>query len=575
MRTLIALAILLFSFSCRKADKGVRNDILKLSLSGEVSTLDPAHSYDTISGSIVYQVYEQLYQYHYLKRPYTVIPLLAEGMPTVENEGKKYTIRLKKNIRYHDHESFGGRPRFLKSQDFVNQLKRLAFQGTRSNGWWLFDGKIVGLNKFREQAGSDFEKFKNLKVTGLKTPNEHTLVIELTEPYPQLLFTLAMSFTSPMPSEYIAHNNNQLIGTMIGTGPFRLKEIQNNNKYILEKNPDYHEQLYPSEGDRHANEKQLFKDAGKKLPFLKKIEFSVMKESNTRWLNFRKKNIDLLVIPKDNYASVIDPDGGLNEEFKKDRIELEISPTLTYWWLSFNMIDPVLGPNLNLRKAIAHAIDVDRYIKVFTNNIGQKANSIYPPGIPGYDPANTLPHSYSVEKAKKFLELAGFPNGEGLPTLIYDVRGNSATNRQQAEFIKSELAKVNIKVDISLNTFPAFLDKARRGKLQFWQDGWAMDYPDAENSLQLLVGKNKPPGPNTTYYKNDEFDQLFQQLKSLPNGNAKKELMIKMENIVHNDMPWVMQYYARNYIVKHDYLKNYRPSDLINNYMKYLRVKSP
>jgi len=335
---------------------------------------------------------------------------------------------------------------------------------------------------------------------------------------------------------------------------------------------DYHESNYPTQGDRYSNENNLLTDAGKRIPFIDGINFHIMKESQTRWLNFRAKKIDFLVIPKDNYDSAIDPSGQLNKELTKDKISLEIAPTKTYWWLSFNMKDPILGKNQKLRRAIAHAIDVDRYIKVFTNNIGQKANSIYPPGIPGYNPSSRPPYEYNIEKAKAYLAEAGFPNGKGLPTLVYDVRDNAATNRQQAEFIKGELEKIGINVDVILNTFPGFLNKARTGKLQFWQDGWAMDYPDSENSLQLLISKNHPPGPNATYYSNKEFDQLFEQIKELQDGPEKSQLMVRMENIINNDLPWIMQYYARNYILYHNRLKNYRFSDLVNNYIKYLKL---
>ena len=100
-----------------------------------------------------------------------------------------------------------------------------------------------------------------------------------------------------------------------------------------------------------------------------------------------------------------------------------------------------------------------------------------------------------------------------------------------------------------------------------------MDYPDAENSLQLLVTKNHSPGPNSTFYENEEFDKLFSKLKLLQDGPEKFELMKKMEAIIHKDLPWVMQYYSRNYILFNERLKNYRHSDLIYNNLKYLNIQ--
>lgn len=571
--TTLSLLITFIAFTgCRKVDDMKNVNILNVSLSGEISTLDPANSYDTISASVVYQTYEQLYEYHYLKRPYTLEPLLAEGQPKVTDNGKKYIIKIKKGIRYHDDEAFNGKVRYVKAQDFITQIKRLAFIQTKSNGWWLFDGKIEGINEFRKKAGTNLEKFQNLKISGLSAPDDHTLVINLTESYPQMMFTLAMSFTSPMPMEVVLKYENVLTDKMIGTGPFKLTKSNSLSGVEIRRFEHYREAFYPGQGDRLANSKGLLNNAGEKIPFMQGVNFKIIKEAQTRWLNFMSKKIDLLNIPKDNYSSAIDPSGKLNKELTQKGIDLHVAPTLTYWWLSFNMRDSLLGKNKNLRKAIAHAVNVEKYIKTFTNNIGQKANSIYPPGIPGYDPSAKLPYGFNLDIAKEYLKKAGYPEGKGLPELTYDVRGTSATNRQQAQFIKAQLAQIGISVNVALNTFPAFLNKARNGKLQFWQDGWALDYPDAENVLQLLVTKNHSPGPNSTFYTSPKFDKNFNKLKLLSDGKEKRTLMKEMENIIHDDMPWVMQYYARNYILFHERLKNYRHSDLIYNNMKYLKI---
>ena len=558
-------------FSCQNEQKDSSQKTLTLALTGEISTLDPASAYDTISNSVIYQSYEQLYQYHYLKRPYQVIPLLAEGMPKISEDGKTYTIKIKKDILYHPHKALK-KGRTVKAQDFITQIKRLAFIPTQSNGAWLFKDKIVGFNEFRKKAGDELEKFKKQTISGLQAPDDHTLVVKLTEPYPQMIFALSMAFSSPMPLELVEYFNNDLSRDIVGTGPYKLKSWNPLSGVKLTRFENFRDEFYPTQGDRLAHSRGFLDDAGKKLPFIDEIRFQIIKEDQTRWLNFLAGKIDMIVIPKDNYSSAITQDGELSPELKKKNIKLLVAPTLTFWWLAFNMRDSIVGENLNLRKAIAHAVDVEKYIKVFTNNIGLKANSIYPPGTPGYSPSHQQPYEYDPKKAKKFLKKAGHPRGKGLPTLTYDVRGSSAKNRQQAQYIKSELAKVGIEVKISLNTFPVFLEKARKGELQFWQGGWAMDYPDAENILQLLVTQNHAPGPNTTFYSNPKVNALFEKLKALPNDEKKFKLMRKIEKIVNRELPWIMQYYARNYILHHDRLKNYRNSDLIFNNIKYLKI---
>lgn len=176
-------------------------------------------------------------------------------------------------------------------------------------------------------------------------------------------------------------------------------------------------------------------------------------------------------------------------------------------------------------------------------------------------------------KSKRFFGEGGYPDGKNLPEIVYDTRSESKISYGQAEYFKTQLALIGIRLKIIKNTFKGFLEKSRTGHLQFFQDGWTLDYPDAENIYQLLISANLPPGPNSSYYISPELDKMYEKINKLPDGDEKKELIIKMEKLVNDDLPWIMQYYSRNFILYHDYVKNYRPDDLIWNYTKYLRVK--
>ena len=97
-KLLLSLFTLFLILSCTKKDDSKLSKTLRIALTSEVSTLDPVNSYDNVSGSVIYNIYEQLYEYHYLNRPYELKPLLAESLPSIENQGKRYVIKLKKNI---------------------------------------------------------------------------------------------------------------------------------------------------------------------------------------------------------------------------------------------------------------------------------------------------------------------------------------------------------------------------------------------------------------------------------------------------------------------------------------------
>ncbi|MBF0297718.1 MAG: hypothetical protein HQK51_03305 [Oligoflexia bacterium] len=570
--SICSLSLLTLLTSCNLFKKNGPN-IAHIPLESNISSLDPANAYDLVSGNVIYQIYETLYEYHYLKRPYTLQPLLAEALPLIDNQGKKYTIKIKKNILYHDNPCFKGQKRFVKAQDFATEFKRLAFAPTNSNGMWSFNGVIKGLKEFRDKAKNDFKLFKKFDIEGIKTPDDQTLVIELTAALPQFTYLLAMSHAAPIPLEAFDCYKNDFSDQDLGTGPFTMKEWIKEKSVKLERFKNYRDDFYPNTGDRWAHDHDLLKDAGKKIPFIDGIEFYLLKDFQSRWDYFVEKKVDLIdSIPKNKINDYITPSGDLNPELVRKNINFEISPSLIYWWLAFNMRDSIVGKNKNLRFAIAYAIDFDKFIKLFTHNIGQKANSIYPPSIPGYDPRKQLNFTYNIDTAKKYLKLAGFSETKPPPTIIFDTRGNDTRNVLQAEFIKSELKKVGIDIKITLNSFPEFLEKARKGKLQFWQGGWSLDFPDTVNVLQLLSSKNFPPGPNNYYYDNKKFEELYAQVSKMENEQQKFNLLREIEDIVLNDLPWIMTFYDRKYVLYNYQLKNYRHSDLVYNYLKYVKI---
>jgi oligopeptide transport system substrate-binding protein len=567
----LILICLLTLTSCDKFK--TKEQIYRAALTGEVPSLDPAISYDTVSARIVYQSYEQLYEYHYLKRPYQIQPLLAEGMPVISNGGRDYQIKIKKDVLYHDNPAFNGQKRSVRCEDFINQFKRLAYKPTNSNGWWLFQTKIKGLDEFREQTFPGLEEMLSSKIEGLSCIDDYHLHVKLNQPSSEFVYYLTMSFVSPLPKEAIVAYNNDLNEKMVGTGPFVLTEWDKSYRLVLKRNKEYRKAYYPKIGDRVANRLNLLEDAGVQIPFLDQIEFYILKETPERWEYFKQGKIDILTLNQNNIDEAVDKSGVLKDAMAKKKIDLQVSPTLTFWWLSFNLNDPILGKNRNLRKAIIHAINIEHYIKVFTQNTGQKANSIFIPGLVGYDPAKVWPYQHDLGKAKRYLEQAGYPDGKNLPTLIFDVRGNTQTHELRGEFVKKALAQIGIKVMIMKNSFPDFLEKSRSGKLQFWYDGWTLDYPDADNILQLLTTKNFPPGPNSTYFSDPKFDELYQKLKSTYEAKEREKILDQMESIVIDNPPWVLLYYARDYILSHKRVKNYRHSDIIFNDAKYLRVK--
>jgi ABC-type transport system substrate-binding protein len=548
-----------------------RETNLRLSLDDKVESLDPARAYSDDSLLLSAQVMEPLYQYHYLKRPYEIQPLLAESLPQFFNNGSSLRIRLRKNVFFHQHPALKNHPRELQAEDFVTQFKRLALRDLNSPGKGLFIGLIKGFDSFSQKIGHDWKKIQKAELEGVKAEDKYTILIEMTKSEPNIIYYLALNFLSPVPWELVEHFNNNLDHILVGTGPYFLK-ARTETYFDLEKFSEYREDFYPTSGDRYANVEKLLDSSKEKIPFIDKVRFYVTANEEDRWKKFFAKELDLLTVPKTYLPKLYDEKGELSFQIKQNGANLKHFPILANRWLAFNMRDPLLGKNELLRKAIAYSIDYEKYIQVLSQNTNLRANSILVPGISGYLPAKQFRFKYDPVLAKEYLKQSGYTNASEIPKIIYSTRGNQGVNILEAEFIKSQLEAIGLKVEIQILTFGEFLKKGRAGDLMFFTDNWLFDYPDGENILQLLVSSNFP-GINKTGYSHPRVDELYGRLKETTNSDKRDEIIHEMEEIVFQDLPWIPMMYESSFVLHYPELKNFRKSSIIRNYIKYLKIE--
>lgn len=542
-----------------------KNQTLNLAVNNFSKSFDPAIAFNDDSLVLMSQSMESLYQYHYLKRPFEVIPALADGMPEITEGGKVYRIKIKPEVYYHPHESLKA-GRTVKAKDFEWQIKRIAFAPLDSTGAWLFEKRLKGFEYFRNSVGSNFNAFLKQDIEGVKVIDDLTLELHLVKPEPNLIYFLAMQFVTPVPLELIKRYKNNLQDVIIGTGPYIYKGIKN-SIYEFEKNKKFREEFYPTVGDRYANTQNLLKASKEKLPFIRRLKFHVISNEDERWEAFNQGDIDILDVPKKYLSEVNNPSPESLKDYDERGIEINYFPSQSNRWLGFNMTDPIFKRNKNLRLAIAHSINFDKYIEYLTKNTNLRSNSIYNPSISGYDPSHTPPYEFNLEKAKRYLNAAGYKPGE--LTITYSTRGTQEVNYKEAEFIQAQLAQIGIKVKINVISFSDFLKLGRAGKLQFWTDGWIYDYPDSENLLQLLISRNHP-GINKSGYSNTRVDRLYNKLTQVLDVDKRVEIMQEVEKIVESEIPWVLLVYDSNYVLKYKNIKNYRKSFFSRNFPKYL-----
>ena len=627
--------------------------------------LDPARSYS--SNEVVFngQIYEPPLQYHYLRRPYQLIPLTAAQMPRLHYRDASgnilppdldvqasnhliaesiYTITINRGIKYQPHPAFAVdaslNPRYfnlkeedmvgirsiadfaysgtkeLTAEDYVYGIKRLAHPQVQSPILDFLAGYIIGLKEYSTQLSALVQKnpkqFIDLRehdISGVRVIDRYTFEIDLKGQYPQFLYWLAMPFFSPIPYEVDRFYAQPLLGERnisldwfpVGTGPYYMAVNEPNRRIELRKNPNFRGELYPSDGEPADLQNGLLKYSGEAMPFIDRVIYSVEKEAIPSWSKFLQGYYDVSGISSDSFDQAVrlsdTGDVTLTEEMEKKGIRLVTSVRASTMYTGFNMLDPVVGgyseSARKLRLAVAIALDTEEFISIFANGRGIPAQGPIPPEIFGYkegaagmDPTvydwnGRKPVRKSLAYAKQLLAEAGYANGrktsDGEPLVLYfDTVTSGAESKSEFDWLTKKFETLGVQLIIRATDYNTFQDKMSKGTEQIYQWGWNADYPDAENFLFLLYGPNgkvKNGGENASNYDNPEFNELFEQMRNIENGQKRAEIIDKMVDIARRDVPWVWGYHPKSYALVHKWLTNNKPNLMANNTLKYLRVE--
>ena len=562
-----------------------------------IKGFDPVNAGDVYSSGAQANVYDCLYEYHYLKRPYELQPMLADGMPEISPDGLTYTIRMKKGVLFQDNPCFpGGKGREVTAHDLEWCFKRLMGVPS-STGAWLYQGRLVGLDAWAERCQEQIRKVYDRinenypfehpsmdaivaeEVEGVRALDDHTIQFTLTEPYPQFQWTLAMIYACVYPKEALEHWGMDFQTHPVGTGPYIVDEYWPFDLRVrLRRNPTYRDDVYPSDGTDADREQGLLADAGRRVPILDRVDIRIITNSSPRWLQFLQGEIDRVETEKDIWDEAMTVDGKLRPDVAARGVRVEISKKADIAYTGFNMEDAIIGApagekGKKIRQAICLAYDQAGWIKVMRNGFWAiPADGPVPPDLAG---RVEVPNPYmprDLERAKKLLEEAGYPGGRGLPELVYEMSGADAVNRNGAEILKSSCADIGIRLKLNSQTWSQFLDKVRTKNAQIYGMAWLADYPDAENFLQLFYGPNSSPGPNNTNYQNPAYDELYEQMKVMQPGADRDAIIQDMVAIVNEDCPWSYTDYRVQYTYVQEWLRNFKYHPMTYWPIKYYDV---
>jgi len=528
-------------------DNGAPTKVYRHAMDGAPGSLDPAQASSIYANFIVVNLYDTLYRYKYLARPFQLQPNLAESMPEISDDGLRLTIRIKQGVFFIDDPAFEGAVgREVKAQDFIYSIKRHFDPNTRAQGTWLWQDRIEGLDLWKTE-GSDYEA----EVAGLRALDDYTIQITLIRPFPQFVHTLTQGYAAIVPREAVEKYGQMLSNRPVGSGPFKLVS-RDDIRAVLAKNPNFRQEPFDlaAEGfdpgmqiDSRLQELQ-----GKIPPFIDQLDFEFVIEGAARWNALSAGELNFIKVPVsqfDNVLSQREPPT-LNPLYAA-AYDFEASPEAGFIYTNFNMADKRIGyhpdPEQNsrnhaLRCAMVKAFDWEKNNEIFFYNIGQVFPGIIPPIVPEYDAQGDTSYvQHDLPGAKALLQAHGWDE-KTLPTLEYGFP-NGVTERQVFEQFRSFMMSAGYPADkIRPLIFATYGDYQRafsQGKVSLMNASWTMDYPDVENNMQLYYGPNAAPGSNSANYNNPDYNRLYEISSTMSESPERTSIYREMNQLLMDD----------------------------------------
>ena len=516
------------------------------------TSFDPAFASDAASDSIIANIMEAMLDYDYLTRPVKLVPRTLEAMPIVEENGKTYTMKVRKGIFFTSDPAFKGKPRELTAADYAYALKRFLDPAVKSAWLWMLEGKIVGGDEARDKAVKTGKFDYDAPIAGLEVVDRYTLKIHLKSPDLRFLYVMAVNNTAAMAREVVEAYGNDIGAHPVGTGPYMLGKYKRSSRIELVASPTYRQVTYAPAGPIPAASEAVAAGLkGKRLPLIPRVEVSIIEEAQGEWLAFLNGQLDFLFLLPPEFAEQALVNGKLKPDLAAMGIvhQVLVRPNIAYSY--FNMDDPVVGgytpEKIALRRAISMGYDVDEAIRVLYHGRAVPANGPIPPDIAGFDPnLKTNAQVYDPAAARALLDKYGYKardndgyrrTQDGKPLVLERWSPATTAAREADELWKRNMDAIGLKIEFKKDKLPELRKMARLGKIPMAGDGWNADYPDAENFMQLLYGPNAGQ-ENTARFNLPEFNRLFEQARSLPDSPERTKLFDRMTELVIAYAPW-------------------------------------
>jgi oligopeptide transport system substrate-binding protein len=485
----------------------------------EFSSFDPQVVEDVNGSEVVRDLFEGLYNQN---ADGEIVPGVALSH-TVSEDNMTYTFTLRDDAKWSD-----GKP--VTAGDFVYAWQRAVNPELASPYAWYMELMSI------QNGAAIIAGEKPITDLGVSAPDDHTLVVQLSQPLPYFAKMVTHATTFPSPKWAIEEHGQEWTrpGNIVSNGAYVLTEHVPKERSVRERNEMYWD------NDKTVLERVVTLVIGDEAQGL------------TRW---RAGEVDKTDIPSGQYPT-------LKEEFPDQAYAL---PRLCNYYMTFNLKDgPEPFQDVRVRQALSYALDRDVIVDRVLQG-GQFPAYTFTPGatdgfeVPEVDYAN-MTQADRDAKAKELLAEAGYgPDGD---TLSFTYLYNTSESHQQIAIVASQMWKQKLGVEVTLENqeWKVFLETRGNQNFELARGAWCGDYNEASTFLDLLTSQS---GYNDGKYSNARVDELMAEAKSSQDASP---LYFEVEAILSQDMPVIPIYHASTNMMLSDQIMGWPVNNVEQNW---------
>ena len=474
------------------SDKSLYNNSLIYCSEGSPVTFNPQLSTsNTTSDAISNTLYNVMLSSNHETGEFT--PELATSW-TVSPDGLNYIFQLRKNVQFHTTDYFTP-TRHFNADDVLFSFNRTL--NTR--------------HPYHYIGGGGYRRLLNDSVVNIKALSPYEVQFELSHPDSTFLYNLATDFSVILSKEYADHlydigKKENIDRFPIGTGPYKYREFKRDELIRYYR----HENYWKSDN------------------IINQLVFDITTRGSSRIAKLLTHECDISAYPLPQELPLLEAREDIN-------VMRETVLNVGFW--AFNTDRPPFD-NVLVRKALAHAVNLDAIMEAVFYDQATKADSLLPPISWAYH-RNEQPITYNPHRARQLLDQVGLSNGFKMtiwaPPITRDYNPNAL---KTAELIQSDLAKIGVEAELVSFEWATFRKRLGNGEHDSVLIGWSADNADPDNFLRpTLSCAAKSSRGNRAFWCNEAFDDLLSQARITSDTTKRKAIYRKAQAIINSQLP--------------------------------------